>query len=83
MPLGRKSSCAAPDCIAANPIQAQAGQRLIEQGVRGDWVKNAWRCNYCGCVYIMSGDAKIIRGHLDNEKLGVETTLERFPIFVN
>ena len=35
--------------------------------------KNAWRCNYCGCVYIMSGDAKIIRGHLDNEKLGVET----------
>jgi hypothetical protein len=70
MPLGRKSLCPASDCLAANPTQTKVGERLIEQGVQGDWVKNAWRCNYCGCVYTTSGDAKVIRGHLDKEVLG-------------
>jgi hypothetical protein len=68
MPRSQISPCPAPDCTVASPIQPGAAEPLIAAGVSGDWVKNARRCIYCGCVY--SGPAKIIREWLDSEILG-------------
>jgi hypothetical protein len=71
MAKNRKSACPSDDCRAANPPQQEARARLGDAGVHADWTKSARRCAYCGCVYSIDGRAKIIRGYLDNEVLGL------------
>jgi hypothetical protein len=58
--------CPAPGCEATGPFQRAASAKLMAAGVHEDWVSNAWRCSYCGCVYSNDGPAKIIRGYLDD-----------------
>jgi hypothetical protein len=66
----RPSACPAPDCSVAIPLQLEAGERLIAAGVEGGWVRNGRRCSACGCVYILNGLTKLIKGHLDSDTLG-------------
>jgi hypothetical protein len=66
----RPSACPAPDCSVAIPVQQEAAEQLIAAGVEGDWVRNGRRCSHCGCVYILNGVTKVIKGHLDSEMLG-------------
>ena len=66
----QSSTCPAPNCRAVNPVQQEAADRLIVAGVEGEWVKNGRRCGACGCVYILNGRTKVIKGHLDGDKLG-------------
>src|SRR5579863_9130992 len=61
----RPSACPAPDCSVANPVQLEASERLIAAGVEDDWVRKGRRCSACGCVYILNGVTKVIKGHLD------------------
>jgi hypothetical protein len=63
----RLSTCPAPDCRVAIPVQLEAGERLIAAGVEGDWVKNGRRCSACSCVYILNGVTKVIKGYLDED----------------
>src|SRR5580692_9434487 len=66
----RPSACPAPDCHAVNPLQQEAAQQLIASGIESDWVRNGRRCSACGCVYILNGVTKVIKGHLDSDTLG-------------
>lgn len=60
------SRCPAIDCSKGNPAQHDAAPGLIATGVQGDWVMDAHRCTYCGCVYTGFRDARIIKGYLNN-----------------
>jgi hypothetical protein len=66
----RHSACPAPECSAVNPLQQEAAQQLTASGVEGDWVRNGRRCSACGCVYILNGVTKVIKGRLDSDTLG-------------
>jgi hypothetical protein len=63
----QKLSCPGPGCIRHQPVQQEVTDRLVAAGVSGDWVKNARRCSYCGCVY--SESVRIIEGWLDSDVL--------------
>jgi hypothetical protein len=67
----RNSACPSEDCRGTSPPQRYVARRLADAGVEAEWAKTARRCSYCGCVYSISGSAKVVRGHLDNEVLGL------------
>ena len=65
----RPSACPAPNCRAVNPLQQEAAQQLIASGIEGDWLRNGRRCSECGCVYILNGVTKVIKGHLNSDPI--------------
>ena len=66
--MNAKRSCPAHDCKAAGPAQRPAGDQLQAAGVTEDWVNQAQRCSYCGCVWVWSVNRlrKTIKGWLDS-----------------
>ena len=32
-------------------------EKLVEAGLTGEWLSNAWRCGYCDCVYSNEWDS--------------------------
>jgi hypothetical protein len=66
----RPSACPAPDCRAVNPVQQETADHLVVAGVEGDWVRHGRCCSHCGCVYLLNGVTKVIKGHLDSDTVG-------------
>ena len=66
MPPSQKSRCPAPSCEATGRYQRGAAAKLIAADVHGEWVDNARRCSFCGCVYSDDSTTKVIRGYLDD-----------------
>jgi hypothetical protein len=68
--MPRQKACPSSDCGAANPSQRDCSTDLASLGETAEWARSAMMCSYCGCVYTGYGEARRIKGHLDNPLVG-------------
>jgi len=59
-----EAECPDRACLFSRNVQSTAPSHAIEcAGVTDDWVREARRCNNCGCVYTGLDARAIIRGY--------------------
>lgn len=59
------------NCDAAAPRQVRLErQALVEAGLNGDWLGNAFRCTYCDHIYSIGANGmKVHQGHFGGNTL--------------